>query len=273
MDKPSNQRDSLRDNVHPDNQNTNPKSSTVSNSLSTDIENLHKRIVILESLYRSEFKKVSESFTEFSETLNSLKSQLPVYVDNRLKLESNRLREKLNEAVQQLQSLAPDQDNNNALKLEFNAEIEQIRNDLIEGVRLLGKRVTRAIDTMDKRFDEFKDELKVDRSDGDSNDDKPDKFADLKETSLLDDSNYELIPKKSIEKLYHLFQKQSQNIRRFNDKQILKINDYERLMKFREEEYNKKINRLQDEMRTQTVVNIVMIIFLVVLFTVLHFVL
>ncbi|MBN1154869.1 hypothetical protein JXB12_08150 [candidate division KSB1 bacterium] len=272
MGKSVNDQDSLPNNVHPDNQNTRNDNVLPDSKEPITIDHLHKRILTLESLYRSEFQKVSESFDDFSNAMNALKSRLPAYVDNKLKLEINALYGKLEEAILQVQTMTTAHDIK-TLEQEFQAEIAQIRNDLIEGVRLLGKRVTKAIDTMDQRLDDFKKTIKEEGVSIPSNPGPSAPFGDVKDAELMEDDNYEIIPKQSIEKLIQLFHKQSEAIHHFNDKQLAKIQDYERMMKSREDEYNKKLHRLQDEMRTQTVVNVVLIILFVVLFVVLHFVL
>jgi len=272
MDKSSDQHDNLSSTVHSDNQSAADKRFPKSSDEPVSADQLLERIRTLELLYRSEFKKVSESFEEFSTALNTLKSRLPAYVDNKLKLEINTMQEKIDKALNNTQIVGNSYDINK-LEQDFNAEIAQIRNDLIDGIRLLGKRVTKAIETMDQRLDDFKDQLKNEIASDDPDSEAVIQFGEVKDASFVNNPNVEIISQKSLQKLLGLFHRQSESIRRFNDKQLTKLQTYEREIKSIEEEYNKKIHKLQDEMRTQTVVNIVLIIFLVILFMVVHYVL
>ena len=114
---------------------------------------------------------------------------------------------------------------------------DELREELIEGIRLIGKRVTKAVSQMNERFDKFTETIKqTTPTQTPATDVQKDEQQELEDTNFgnIKDGNvknYELISKTNIAQLAKLFRKQSDSIKKIIEIQQQKFFDYESQLK------------------------------------------
>ena len=137
--------------------------------------------------------------------------------------------EQLQEQISQVSTMSP----------------EKLREELISGIRMLGDRVSKAIADINERIDNFTDEVhtQVNNTNRNSYPDaesapnqEDEDFASLKESKLLDENDFEVVPREAIKRLTELFKKQSTAVKKFIGENEQKIQDFERLLKTYDDE-------------------------------------
>lgn len=132
---------------------------------------------------------------------------------------------------------------------------EKLREELITGIRLLGERVSKAIQEMNDRFENFSREFQSQRNtetqlpvvlESPNPADESKSFAELKEVELTDVTDCEIVPRDAIKKLTDLFKKQSLAIKNFIDKHESQLSSFENLLKTYDEE-NARLLELLDK--------------------------
>ena len=139
-------------------------------------------------------------------------------------------------------------------RLEKLAEFEkitptQLRQELINGIRLLGDRVSQVVKDVNDRFDKLAEEIrqKADRI-GDQNpeekkdsDSEQQRFGEIKESKFLEIDEYDVVPRDTLKKVLEISRKQSEVIKDFIRQQELKIQELEK--KLEEQNATKKSKR------------------------------
>jgi len=139
-------------------------------------------------------------------------------------------------------------------RLEKLAEFEkitptQLRQELINGIRLLGERVSQVVKDVNDRFEKLAEEVrqKADRI-GDKNpeekkdsDSEQQGFGKIKESKLLEIDEYDVVPRDTLKKVLEISRKQSEVIKDFIRQQELKIQELEK--KLEEQNKTKKSKR------------------------------
>ena len=76
-----------------------------------------------------------------------------------------------------------------------NNEIQELRDELTEGLRILGKRVTKAIQDMEDRFSEFKEQVddRIIEEANNAKDELDSEFGAIRESAVLDPNELEVI--------------------------------------------------------------------------------
>ena len=132
--------------------------------------------------------------------------------------------EQLQEQISQVSTMSP----------------EKLREELISGIRMLGDRVSKAIADINERIDNFTDEVHAQVNNTNRNsyadaesapNQENEDFASLKESKLLDENDFEVVPREAIKRLTELFKKQSAAVKKFIGENEQKIEDFERLLK------------------------------------------
>jgi len=114
-----------------------------------------------------------------------------------------------------------------------------VREELVLGIRLLGERVSKALQEMDQRFQNLKNELETQEQPTVAIEPAPEpddsEFGTIKENSLIGDDKFEIVSKEHIERLKFLFDKHSQSVRTYISNQQKKIEEFEQILKKYEE--------------------------------------
>lgn len=149
---------------------------------------------------------------------------------------------------------------------------EKLREELISGIRMLGDRVSRAISEINERIDNFTDEIhnQINNFNGNQHDNgdvlseqENDGFASLKESKLLDESEFEIVPREAIKRLTELFKKQSSAVKSFIGKHEQKIADFERLLKTYDDENTHLLELLDRRVKRNFLISMAAIIFVI----------
>ncbi len=114
---------------------------------------------------------------------------------------------------------------------------QKLRQELIDGIHLLGERVTKVVQDINNRFDEFVKEVnerleKVQavgsESETENSAEAKSEFAPLKESKLLEDEDFEIVPRAAIERLVELSRQQAAATKKIIDDLETKISDLEK---------------------------------------------
>ena len=125
----------------------------------------------------------------------------------------------------------------------------QLRQELINGIRLLGERVSQVVKDVNDRFEKLAEEVrqKADRI-GDKNpeekkdsDSEQQGFGKIKESKLLEIDEYDVVPRDTLKKVLEISRRQSEVIKDFIRQQELKIQELEK--KLEEQNKTKKSKR------------------------------
>ena len=161
--------------------------------------------------------------------------------------------EQLQEQISQVSTMSP----------------EKLREELISGIRMLGDRVSKAIADINERIDNFTDEVhaQVNNTNRNSYADaesapnpENEDFASLKESKLLDENDFEVVPREAIKRLTELFKKQSAAVKKFIGENEQKIEDFERLLKNYDDENTHLLELLDRRVKRNFLISMAAII-------------
>lgn len=153
-----------------------------------------------------------------------------------------------------------------------NTSPEKLREELIAGIRLLGERVSKAIQDINERMNNFATEIQSHASAASERSRPPEEkptdqeggeFTDLKESSLFDMTDYEVVPRDAIQKLTDLFRKQSSAIKSFIEKHESRLSGFENLLKTYDEENTRLLELLDKRVKRNFRISIGAIIFVI----------
>jgi len=118
---------------------------------------------------------------------------------------------------------------------------KEIREELVSGVRMLGERVSAAISEMDKRINDFSQQIskkieEITDKNTESQKEKDEPFGSLKEGELFDADDFEIVPKDALKKLTLLFKHQSKAVKNFIDKHEKRMLGLEKKLEVYDEE-------------------------------------
>ncbi len=145
---------------------------------------------------------------------------------------------------------------------------EQLREELIVGIRKLGEKVNGAIKKINERFDNFATEVykRIDENappdKSDAPEDEEKKFGELKENALLDADDFEVVPKEAIKNLTELLKKQTRAIHGLKERHEFLIRDLENRVK----SLDKDKSELEEfiEKKSNKIFRLVMIAFVLI---------
>ena len=131
----------------------------------------------------------------------------------------------------------------------------ELRQELINGIRLLGEKVSSALNQMSERFEKYSIEIneKITRLESLPKEvikESDQQFGKLKETELLEESDFEVVPRDAINRLMDLNKRQALAVKKYLDEREVQLNDFEKKMKQNEEKISnfhklvaKKVNQ------------------------------
>lgn len=209
-----------------------------------------------------EFKDdVQNSLEEFRDAHASQREHIQS-IEQKIFAEMHQLKNQIHELQQKLDALTADTP-------------QQLREELINGIRMLGERVSNAIAEMNQRLENLANEMTAkaspatpaqNLSEGESNEAE---FASLKESDLFEKVDFEIVPNKAIQRLTELFKKQSEVVRKFVEKHEQKIFEFDYLLRTYDEEntrllelLDKRVNR---NFRISTIAIILVLALIVIL--------
>ncbi|NOZ60336.1 MAG: hypothetical protein GXO74_01505 [Calditrichaeota bacterium] len=114
---------------------------------------------------------------------------------------------------------------------------EKLRQELIEGIRLLGERVTQAVQEINRRHEDFSEEIArkfeeiqtTDKENISRQKEEPESgIAPLKESRLLNEEDFEIVPRDAIQRLIELSRQQAAAVKKIIDEQEQKVADLEK---------------------------------------------
>jgi len=231
-----------------------------------------ERMEKIESSISEETAKARELFKNIGEELDQFKSQIREYIETQLKNESEHSQSIQQEITAQLEQL---KERISAKSTESSDDaVQALREELIEGIRMLGKRVTKAIKDMDDKFKDFSTQI---QNMTDAQKIEPEmtesqsEFGNIKESELINYDEYEVVPKKSIEKMADLFRKHSQNMKTILKNQQAKVNEFEQLLKTYDEENAKLLEILSTKSKRNFLLSIIATSTLAILILIMKF--
>lgn len=149
---------------------------------------------------------------------------------------------------------------------------KKLREELIGGIRMLGERVSKIIEDINKRIDNFSGEIEgkinayneqlMPEGEVPAIQDSED-FASLKESKLVDASEFEVVPRKAIGKLTELFKKQSTGVKSFIEKHEQKMQGFEKLLKSYDEENTHLLELLDRRVKRNFLISMVAVIIVI----------
>lgn len=128
---------------------------------------------------------------------------------------------------------------------------EKLREELIAGIRMLGERVSKAINEINTRFETFSKKMpSVPPATGNPVEESArGSFAQIKESSLFDMTDFEIVPRDAVKKLTELFKKQTSAIKHFIEKQESRLAEFEELLKTYDEENTRLLELLDKKVK------------------------
>jgi len=203
------------------------------------------------------FKDVDQKFEVFKqETSNLFEKSL-----NSSTIDSDKLKQYMEEHGFRLSEIAE-------LRGKYFSP-EKLREELITGIRMLGDRVSKAIEEMNERIDNFSDEFQEKTSfinkelntrDVKLPDQDNKEFASLKESNLFDVNEYEIVPREAVNKLTELYKKQSTAMKNFIEKHENRISEFDQFLRNYEEENTRLLELLDRRVKRNFVISIAAVI-------------
>jgi len=208
------------------------------------------------------FKDVDQKFEVFKqETSNLFEKSL-----NSSTIDSDKLKQYMEEHGFRLSEIA---ELRGKLSQLSNFSPEKLREELITGIRMLGDRVSKAIEEMNERIDNFSDEFQEKTSfinkelntrDVKLPDQDNKEFASLKESNLFDVNEYEIVPREAVNKLTELYKKQSTAMKNFIEKHENRISEFDQFLRNYEEENTRLLELLDRRVKRNFVISIAAVI-------------
>ena len=208
------------------------------------------------------FKDVDQKFEVFKqETSNLFEKSL-----NSSTIDSDKLKQYMEEHGFRLSEIA---ELRGKLSQLSNFSPEKLREELITGIRMLGDRVSKAIEEMNDRIDNFSDEFQEKTSfinkelntrDVKLPDQDNKEFASLKESNLFDVNEYEIVPREAVNKLTELYKKQSTAMKNFIEKHENRISEFDQFLRNYEEENTRLLELLDRRVKRNFVISIAAVI-------------
>ena len=235
-----------------------------------------ERVDKIEASFLNELQNIKALSKELGEKFDEINQETSKVIENSKTSESvgsdaiNQILEEHGHRLEEIEQLK------GQLSQHSDFSPEKLREELIGGIRMLGERVSKIIDDINKRMDNFSEEIEEklhshneqivpddDPSDTQDNED----FASLKESKLVDESEFEVVPREAITKFTDLFKKQSTGVKSFIEKHEHKLYEFERLLKTYDEENTRLLELLDRRVKRNFLISMVAII-LVIAYTV-----
>ncbi len=204
-----------------------------------------ERLEKIDEAIKNEVNNLKDLFNDLNQKFEVFKNETTTFIGKGQASEDSdpdKLNQTLDEHRRRLEELGQFQEQVIQLK---KISPENLREELVDGIRMLGERVSKAISDINDRIDNFTNEIHTQISNIDGNsyadagaasDQENEDFASLKESKLLDVNDFEVVPREAIKRLTELFKKQSSAVKSFIGKHEQKIQDFELLLKTYDDE-------------------------------------
>jgi len=159
---------------------------------------------------------------------------------------------------------------------QSNITPEHLREELINGIRMLGERVSKAIADINQRMESLSNDIVSKASQPNTVENPPESeqngagFASLKESDLFEKVDFEIVPNKAINKLTELFKKQSEVVRKFVEKHEQRVFEFEHLLRTYDEENTRLLELLDKRVNRNFRFSLIAILLLVSLVVILR---
>ncbi len=235
-----------------------------------------ERINKIEDAFRVETQDLKELTNNLHQKLELLKQETSNIIEESLSsvnLYSDNLKQITDEHGKRLEELGQLQEQ--VIQLS-KISPEKLRDELIGGIRMLGDRVAKAIEDINERIDNFTDEIheEVHNSNGNSFEvakevsaQQGNEFAPLKESTLLETIDYEIVPHEAIQRLIELYQKQSSAVKSFIGNYETKIKNFEIKLKAYDDENIRLLELLARRVKRNFLLSMALCLF-VILFSI-----
>jgi hypothetical protein len=199
-----------------------------------------ERLEKIDEAIKAEVNKLKDLFNDLNQKFETFKNETTTLIEQgqaSIDFDPGKLNQTLEEHERRLEELGQFQEQVAQLK---KISPENLREELVGGIRMLGERVSKAIADINERIDNFTNEIhtQVSNINGNSyadtegaSDQENEDFASLKESKLLDVNDFEVVPREAIKRLTELFKKQSSAVKSFIGKHEQKILEFEQLLK------------------------------------------
>lgn len=231
-----------------------------------------ERVDKIEDTVQNEVQQLKGLVRDLDQQFETFKQQASDLVEQSLtsgNLDSDKLNQVLEEHERRLEEIGQ-------LQGQFshfsNFSPEKLREELINGIRMLGDRVSKAIEDINERIDNFTDEIQgkfnniAENSyahEQGASDQEDEDFASLKESKLLDVNDYEIVPREAIKRLTELFKKQSSAVKNFIGKHEQKILEFEQLLRTYDNENTHLLDLLDRRVKRNFLISMVAIIIVI----------
>jgi hypothetical protein len=231
-----------------------------------------ERIDKIEDVIRNEVNNLKKLSDELNQKFEVFKQETSNLIEQSLasdNLKSDNGNQVLDEYGRRLESLEQLQEQ---ISQVSTMSPEKLRDELISGIRMLGDRVSKAIEDINERIDNFTDEVHAQVNNTNRNsypeaenapDQENEDFASLKESKLLDVNDFEIVPREAIKRLTELFKKQSTAVKSFIGKHEQKIQDFEQLLKTYDDENTHLLELLDRRVKRNFLISMATIIFVI----------
>ncbi|MFZ5515325.1 MAG: hypothetical protein ACOY90_01720 [Candidatus Zhuqueibacterota bacterium] len=215
-----------------------------------------EKITQLEAIFQGEIDLIRENFKRLQDEIESFKQSALSIVENNAAAESsgtqNQYAQRLDDierkfdSISQFSDLTPD----------------KLREELIAGIRMLGERVSKAISDINGRFENLTASIATQPAAEPIPPKEPVEaaFAPIKESGLLEKTDFELVPRDAVKRLSELFRKQSSAIKSFIDKQESKLTEFESLLRTYDKENSTLLELLEKRVKRNFIISIMAII-------------
>jgi len=231
-----------------------------------------ERVDNVEDTIHNEVLNIKELFKELEEKFGVFKQETSNVIENSV-ISDNIGSDTINQIVEEHGRRLEEMEQ---LKGQFsqhsNFSPEKLREELVGGIRMLGERVSKIIEDINKRMDNFSGEIEekiytyneqlVPDGELPANQGGED-FASLKESKLVDASEFEVVPRKAIGKLTELFKKQSTGVKSFIEKHEQKMQGFEKLLKTYDEENTHLLELLDRRVKRNFFISMVAVIIVI----------
>ncbi len=228
-----------------------------------------ERINEIEDTVQNEVQKLKDLFKDLDQKFGVFKQEKSNIIEQSLnsdKLDFDQLNQVLEEHGRRLDEIGQAQD-------QFSdTSPEKLREELITGIRMLGERVSKTIEDINERINNFTNEIQsqinlVDKEsnaiEGEASNHDEDEFTSLKESNLFEMSDFEIVPREAIKKLTQLFKKQSSAIKNFIEKHAVRVQEFERLLRTYDEENTRLLELLDRRVKRNFVISMGAIIIVI----------
>lgn len=234
-----------------------------------------ERILSIEQRVFDEIQQLRTTTQDLQQSYESIKTETSSLIDQ-LRTSSSfnpevltQLREEYTHRLNKIEQLCEQ------LTPQTNITPVQLREELINGIRMLGERVSKAITDINQRIESFTSDVASKKSlshpveNPSSSEPNSEEFASLKESDLFDKVDFEIVPNKAINKLTELFKKQSEVVRKFVEKHEQRIFEFEHLLRTYDEENTRLLELLDKRVNRNFRISSIAIILVIVLLVIL----